>query len=398
MKRFLSIFILSVFCTLTVFFQTNQSKLRSPASYTIIGRCNDQFALFLHSRSDIVTLSEHANFLVKELKKEHIEYYPYLLPKGRLGLMILPNDPYFGGSKLYDLFRKFEGYRFIYSDEPISGSQLPYRTEGKYVIFNKNYVEEYISQTNKGSLVERVRFSLPHFVETLVKKVAKDQFEGEIKVIEKSGQRLVRLTVTEHLGSGVFGTVHKVNVEAISQNAAREFPEFFTKDGLPRTDLVVKFAHEVSLPSPRQSNLWIHTLNKEIEQTNVMNSLINNPRVTSPIIYAEHGSHPFIIKEFIDAKSIQEMSKEQLSLTEDQIHSLKVDIFEKSKELLYSRNVGWDIRPENLAWDETTKTFRNYESGSLPAFLANRLYLQGGFDQYLEYFEKRMHFWRQQSK
>lgn len=93
---------------------------------------------------------------------------------------------------------------------------------------------------------------------------------------------------------------------------------------------------------------------------------------------------------YVTASSVQKLSKNSLSLTDEKKRALKRDIFDMAVMVDKKIHMDLDIKAENIAWDAENKRFIMYEMSMKTK--TTGFYIKDGFDGYLSYVTERLHY------
>ncbi len=229
--------------------------------------------------------------------------------------------------------------------------------------------------------------------EFFVNLIARDEYLGKaisVNLDGEPGEDLV-LQVTDFIGSGFFGVVHKVKVVSMSDAAKIKYRKLIGENGY-RDDLVVKFPHNVPLLNRfPEANIFDRTILKENDEIKDLKEIIDQfDQSAADIIAAGNEQKPFLLKQLVKADSIQSLSKLGVKLTKEQETALKRDIFEMAMVVSKKMRLDLDIKAENVAWDAVNKRFIMYELSIKSK--ATGFYIRNGFEGYLNYFNQRLQY------
>jgi hypothetical protein len=153
---------------------------------------------------------------------------------------------------------------------------------------------------------------------------------------------------------------------------------------------VVKFPHQIPWPFPQSTNPWKRAVLSEADQTSTIQKALGSDQIDgTAILFAGHGSEPFLIKPFMQGHDVKALARQQADLTLLQVERLEADIFSPAQRLAEKHGVYLDIKPENLAWQEERQRWGMYELTTLPRQIRG-FFLAGGFPGYLANVRARM--------
>ncbi len=253
----------------------------------------------------------------------------------------------------------------------------------------KQSVQEKIS-----NLKAYVKSKITSFEEFFVGLFARDEYFGKIVAVDLDGNpgKDIVFTVERYIGSGFFGVVHQIKIQSMSAEAKTKFPTLLSAGNF-RTDLVVKFPHNISLLNhlPR-FNVFDKSIIKEANELDKIKSIVTSfEQAGADILFNGKTDKPFLIKQFVTASSVQKIAKSTLSLTEEQRLALKRDIFDMAVVVDKKLQKDLDIKAENIAWDEAGKRFIMYEMGMKTK--TTGFYIKDGFEGYVNYVNQRLHYY-----
>lgn len=233
--------------------------------------------------------------------------------------------------------------------------------------------------------------------EFFVSLIARDAYKGQKIKLGLDGLKGddIEFEVSDFIGSGFFGVVHKLKLKKMSDAAKKAFPQLLD-NGEVRKDLVVKFPHNVPMLSNLPSfNVFDQTIVKENDEIKRLKDIIEEfNQDAADILFKGTGDRPFLIKKLVKAQSIQTMSKVSKTLSAEQLVALKRDIYDMAMRVSERMKLDLDIKAENIAWDDINKKFIMYEL----SFKAKTtgFYINNGFDGYVKYVNQRMEYHAQQ--
>ncbi len=253
----------------------------------------------------------------------------------------------------------------------------------------KDYVEEFKTflKARKTSLSQGV-----------VNLFARDRYLAQVigvGIDGKAGQDFV-FEVSDFVGSGVFGAVHKIKIISMSEKGRSAFSHLLV-NGQFRDDLIVKFPHNVPLLKYLSSeDMFKKTVLRESDELEKLKDIVEEfNQEAADILLTGKTETPFLIKKFLKADSVQDLAKVQNQLTEEQVLALERDIFKMAEKVLQKLGANLDIKAENVAWDASQKRFVMYE---LSLKQGKSFFLNNGFKGYLDYFKSRMGIYVKQRK
>jgi len=282
-----------------------------------------------------------------------------------------PNADYLSDVALY--FQKtFQVEKVIFSDV------LPAESKG--------IISEY-GKKLKSYLMSKIT-TLEEFFVSLI---ARDEYLGKRFGLNLKGERGEDLVieVSDFIGSGFFGVVHKIKIVSMSEEAKLKYKKLIVGD-IYRDDLVVKFPHNVPLLNKfPEANIFDRTILKENDEIIELKSIIEEfEQNAADILTSGTDVKPFLIKQLVKAESIQSLSKLGTKLSKEQEVALKRDIFDMAIAVSKKMNLDLDIKAENIAWDAVNKKFVMYEL-SIKAKTTG-FYIKDGFEGYLNYVNQRL--------
>jgi hypothetical protein len=233
--------------------------------------------------------------------------------------------------------------------------------------------------------------------EGVINLFARDRYLGKtIQLKNAAGELEIELVVSEFIGSGVFGAVHKLKVIKLSDSAKKNYPFLFSGAEV-RDDLVIKFPHNIPLLKYLPvEDVFNKTVIRENDEIIKLKPIIEEfEQDAADILYkGELDGKTFLVKNFVKASSIQKMASTQKKLTKEQEIALKRDIFDMALAVKERMGAILDIKAENVAWDESHKKFVMYEL----SLKEGNAHTDAGLDGYLRYYNDRMSYWSNKRK
>lgn len=233
--------------------------------------------------------------------------------------------------------------------------------------------------------------------EGIINLFARDRYLGRtIQLKNNSGETEVELVVSDFIGSGVFGAVHKLKVNKLSDSAKKTYPFLFVGTEA-REDLVIKFPHNIPLLKYLPvEDIFNKTVIRENDEILKLKPIIEEfEQEAADILYkGEMDGKAFLVKNFVKASSIQKLASTQKKLTKEQEIALKRDIFDMALAVKERMGAILDIKAENVAWDESHKKFVMYEL----SLKEGNAHTDAGLDGYLRYFNDRISYWSNKRK
>ncbi len=255
-------------------------------------------------------------------------------------------------------------------------------------IVKKKTLSDHISDF-KAFLMSRIT-TLEEF---FVGLIARDSYKGKVMSIGLNGGvgDDIVFEVTDFIGSGFFGVVHKVKITSMSEKARSIYSHLLT-DGKIREDLVVKFPHNVPLLNKLPSiNIFDQTIIKESDEMVKLKDIVTHyEQSAADILVNGRIEKPFLIKRMVKASSIQNLSKSMVKLSDEQVLALKRDIYDMAIAVSKDMDLDLDIKAENIAWDFINKKFVMYEMSIKRK--TTGFYIKNGFDGYLNYVNQRLQY------
>jgi len=253
----------------------------------------------------------------------------------------------------------------------------------------KDYVEDFKTflKARKTSLSQGV-----------VNLFARDRYHKQtisIGIDGKKGDDLV-FEVSDFIGSGVFGAVHKIKIKSMSEKAKKSLSHLLNK-GEFREDLIVKFPHNIPLLKYLPiEDIFSQTVLRESDELKKLKNIVKEfNQEAADILLTGEAEKPFLIKKFLKAESVQDLAKIQDQLNPEQTAALERDIYKMAEKVLKDLGANLDIKAENVAWDPVNKRFVMYE---LSLKQGKSFFLNNGFKGYLDYFKSRMAVYVKQRK
>ena len=242
----------------------------------------------------------------------------------------------------------------------------------------------------REKIVNLVKVRLDSITEGYVNFVSSNKYEGQTVSIGADGNPGTDLVmkVEGFIGSGMNGVVYRMKIVKVSEAGKRAFPGIL-ENGVPRTDLVIKFPHNVPyINLLGLTDNYTTSIRREREEYELLKNLVADfdQKESAILATGELGKKSFLVKPFVKAKSIGSLAKTMTSLSPEQIAALDRDIYQMALHVKEKSGLILDIKAENIGWDAENKRWVMFE-------LSTRnvdMYTQNGFDAYLTYFVQRM--------
>ncbi len=266
--------------------------------------------------------------------------------------------------------------------------------EAKFEEGNSSNAEVIAKETSRfQKLKAYVKSKITSFEEGLISLIAKNDYQGKrigLNLIGKAGDDFV-FEVGEFVGSGFFGAVYKIKVIKTSSQFIKANSEIIKY--LESGELIVKFPNKVPiLDRLPLINIFEKSIMSEANSTTKFKGIEKILSGDQNILFVGLSPGPFLIKKFLKAQSIQSLAENFSELSEQQVISLKHDVFNKAQEIFEKYNADLDIKAENIAWDETNNRFVFFEVGF--KLNPNGFYIKDGFKGYFDYFKQRIEHYR----
>lgn len=231
--------------------------------------------------------------------------------------------------------------------------------------------------------------------EGIVNFFARDRYMNrhiKIGIDGKPGSDL-EFEVSDFIGSGVFGVVHKLKIISMSDEARRVYAKLLDGEKF-RDDLVVKLPH--NLPILRflpVEDVFNKTVIRERDVLVKIQDIVDSFGQSAADVLASGNfeGKTFLIKQFVKASSVQKLVQNSDRLSAVQMKALERDIYKMAEVVREKLGANLDIKAENVAWDEVNQKFIMYE---LSLKTGPSIYLNNGFEGYLKYFYGRMTYWK----
>lgn len=233
----------------------------------------------------------------------------------------------------------------------------------------------------------------------MINLFARDRYLGKTIELKNAAGELeieLELVVSEFIGSGVFGAVHKLKVSKLSESAKKNYPFLFSGAEV-RDDLVIKFPHNIPLLKYLPvEDIFNKTVIRENDEIIKLKPIIEEfEQDAANLLYkGELDGKTFLVKNFVKASSIQKLASTHKKLTKEQEIALKRDIFDMALAVKDRMGAILDIKAENVAWDESHKKFVMYEL----SLKEGNAHTDAGLDGYFRYFNDRMSYWSNKRK